>query len=87
MKQRPLRWLWAGPGKKKLQILALTAVQSLHGASGVVYALFLRAIVDAAAGRDPAGFRRGIVGIVLLAAAQLALRALIRWLAERSRAT
>ncbi|MBP5166352.1 MAG: ABC transporter ATP-binding protein [Oscillospiraceae bacterium] len=79
-------WLWTVPGKKKLHILALAAVQSLHGASGVFYALLLRAVVDSAAGHDRGGFWSGIVGIVLLTAAQLALRAAVRRLTELSRA-
>jgi len=87
MKNSALRWLWAVPGKKKMHILALTAVQAFHGASGVLYALLLRAIVDAAAGGDGGGFWRGIALIVLLAAAQLALRAVIRWLTEFAKAT
>lgn len=87
MKDRALRWLWALPGNKKLYILALTIVQAVHGASGVVYALFLREIVDAAAGHDSSGFWHGMIRLILLAAFQLALRALIRWLTELSRST
>ena len=87
MKKSALRWLWDVPGKKKLYILLLTAVQALHGASGVFYALLLRSIVDAAAGHDSDGFWRGIVWIVLLAAAQIALRFAIRRLTELSRAS
>lgn len=87
MKDNTLRWLWVLPGRKKLYILALTVVQSLHGASGVVYALFLREIVDAATGHDSSGFWHGMIRLILLAAIQLALRALIRWLTELSRST
>lgn len=87
MKDRALRWLWTLPGNKKLYILALTIVQAVHGASGVVYALFLREIVDAATGHDSSGFWHGMIRLILLAAFQLALRALIRWLTELSRST
>ena len=87
MKDRALRWLWTLPRNKKLYILALTIVQAVHGASGVVYALFLREIVDAAAGHDSSGFWHGMIRLILLAAFQLALRALIRWLTELSRST
>ena len=86
MKNRTLGWLWSVPGRKKLYILILTVVEALHGASGVFYALLLREIVDAAAGHDSDGFWRGLTGIILLVAAQLALRAVIRWLTELSRA-
>ena len=87
MKNSALRWLWTVPGKKKLYILALTAVQALHGASGVLYALLLRSVVDAATGHDGALFWRSIILIVLLVAAQLALRAVIRWLTELGKST
>ena len=48
MKKHTLRWLYAIPGRKKLYILMLMFVQALNGASGVVYAVFLRNIVDSA---------------------------------------
>jgi ATP-binding cassette subfamily B protein len=87
MKDAALRWLWAVPGKKKLNILFLAAAQALHGASGVLYALLLRDIVDSAAAHDGAGFRRFLAALIGLAAVQLALRAVIRWLTELSKAT
>ena len=86
MKNDALRWLWAVSGKQKGHIAALTLIQALHGASGVLYALLLRSVVDAAVARESALFWRSAVYIVLLVAAQLALRALIRWLSELSRA-
>ena len=87
MKKTALSWLYAVPGGKKLYILALVIVQALHGASGVLYALLLREIVDAATGHYSPGFWRGMVWIILLAAAQLALRAIVRWLTELSKFT
>ena len=81
------RWLFAVPGKKKLYILWLIIVQSLYGASGVLYALFLRNIVDAAVSHDSAGFWWGMICIILLVAAQLTLSAVSRWLTELSKAT
>ena len=82
-----LQWLWTLPGRKKLYILGLTILQSIYGASGVLYALILRMVVDSAVGQDSGGFWRAMLYIVLLAAAQLALRALIRWLTELSKST
>ncbi len=87
MKKGTERWLFEVPGGKKSYILALALVQALHGASGVLYALFLRNIVDAATAGSRERFWRGIVLIVLLVAAQLGLRALIRWLTELSKAS
>ena len=87
MKNTTLRWLWHVPGKKKWNILSLMVVQALHGASGVLYALLLRGIVDAAAGGDRAGFWRFLVLLIGLALLQLALRVVIRWLTEFSKST
>jgi len=87
MKNTTLRWLWDVPGKKKLNILALIVVQALHGASGVLYALLLRKIVDAATGHDQTGFWRYLAFLIGLVIVQLALRAVIRWLTELSKAT
>ena len=87
MKNTALRWLWDVPGKKKLNILALTLVQALHGASGVLYALLLREIVDAATGHDANSFWRYLAFLIGLVIVQLALRAVIRWLTELSRST
>ena len=82
-----LKWLISVPGSRKLFILGVIIMRAAHGASGVLYALLLRDIVDAAASHDSPGFRRGIILIILLAAAQLILRAVIRWLTELSKAT
>ncbi len=82
-----LRWLWAVPGGKKVYILVLTLIEGLSGLTGVVFALFLRNIVDAAVARDPAGFRRWMLCIILLVLAQLALGALHRWISELARST
>ena len=87
MRDSSIKWLYAVPGRRKLYILALTAVQAVYGASGVLYALLLRNIVDAAAGHDSALFRREIILIIFLVAAQLGLRAAIRYLTELSRST
>ena len=86
MKAEVLRWLWAVSGKQKRYIALLTLTQAIHGASGVLYALLLRSVVDAAAARDSAVFRHSAVLIVLLVGVQLLLRALIRRLDERGRA-
>ena len=87
MKNNTLRWLYSVPGRKKLHIAVLTAVQALYGASGVLYALLLRGIVDAAAGHDPSGFWRYLGLLIELVIVQLALRAVIRWLTELSKST
>ncbi len=87
MKNTALRWLWDVLGKKKLNILAMTLVQALHGASGVLYALLLREIVDAATVHDANSFWRYLAFLIVLVIVQLALRAVIRWLTELSKST
>ena len=82
---RTLRWLWTVPGGKKWYIAALAVIQGAHGATGVVFALLMRNVVDAAVARDTPGFWRWMLALVLLVVLQLALRALIRWLNELSR--
>ena len=85
MKTGTLRWLYAVPGRKKLYILALMAAQACYGVSGVLYALLLRRIVDTASAGDRAGFWRFLLLTGLLVLAQLALRALIRWMNEKTK--
>ena len=87
MKNNAIRWLYKVPARKKLYILALTIVQSLNGASGVLYAVFLRDIVNSAVDRDSQGFIRNSVFIIALILVQLTLSAISRWLSELSRAT
>ena len=87
MRTNAVKWLYSVPGKKKLYILGLIIVRALEGASGVVYALLMRNIVDFASARDRDGFWRYVILTVLLVLGQLALRAVIRWLTELSRST
>ena len=82
-----VKWLYAVPKKKKGYIAALMLVQSLNGASGVLYALFLRNIVDSAVAHNSTKFWTHVVFIVILVVAQIAMRAIIRWLNELSMAT
>ena len=85
MKTGTLRWLYAVPGKKKLYILILMAAQALYGVSGVLYALLLRRIVDTASTGDRNGFWLFLLLTGLLVLAQLALRAVIRWMNEKTK--
>lgn len=87
MKNGSLKWMSGVAGRKKLYIVMLMLLQALHGASGVLYALILRGIVDNAADHDRAGFRYYVILAVLLVAAQIMLRTLIRWMTELSKAS
>ena len=66
MKDKTVRWLWQAPGRKKGYIAALTAVQVLLGGYGVVYALLLRNIVNAAVSHDSGSFWHFVLLILLL---------------------
>lgn len=87
MNDNAIRWLYKVPAGKKIYILALTIVQCLNGASGVLYAVFLRDIVNRAVDRDKQAFIQSSIFIVLLILVQLMLSAISRWLSELSRAT
>ena len=87
MNDNAIRWLYKVPAGKKIYILALTIVQCLNGASGVLYAVFLRDIVNSAVERDKQAFIQSSIFIVLLILVQLTLSAISRWLSELSRAT
>ena len=60
MNDSTIKWLYKVPGRKKLYILALTIVQCLNGASGVLYAVFLRDIVNNAVDKNLDGFIRSL---------------------------
>lgn len=87
MSNHALKWLYHVPGRRKLYILVLALVQSLVGVSGVMEALLLRHIVDSAVAHESNAFWRYILLIVLLLSVTIALRAVIRWLNELSKAT
>lgn len=86
MKRSALRWLYDVPGRKKWYIVFLTLVQMLLGGSGVWYAMLLRGAVDSATAGDRTALLRYVIYIVSLVAAQIALRAIVRWLNELTRA-
>ena len=85
MKNNAVKWLFSVTGKKKWDIFWLMIVQALHGASGVLYALLLRNIVDSAVDKNRSSFVLYVLFIILLVLAQVGMRALIRWLEELSR--
>ena len=87
MKNNAVKWLYSVTGKKKWNIFWLLMIQSLHGASGVLYALLLRNIVDSAVNDDRNAFKLYVMFIILLVLAQVAMRAVIRWLEEFSRSS
>ena len=61
MKNNAVKWLFSVTGRKKWNILWLMIVNALHGASGVLYALLLRNIVDNAVEGDRKGFAFNVI--------------------------
>ena len=87
MKDSTIKWLLRIPGKKKLSIIILMVLQTLYGASGVLYALLLRSIVDSATSGNSAIFWHSVVFTVVLLGCQIGLRYIIIWLKELSKAS
>jgi len=83
MKPQTTKWLFSVPGRNNLSVILLTILQALNGASGVLYALFLRGIVDAAQNKDPEGFQLGVIELIALVLFQQILHAFIRHLREQ----
>ena len=67
-------------------MLALTLIQAAQGGLGVLYALFLRNIVDSAVGQDGNAFWRNVWLMVALVVLQISLSAVSRWLQELAKA-
>lgn len=87
MKNNTIRWLYSVTGRKKLSILFLVIVQALHGASGVLYALLMRNLVDSAVDGHVDRFRLYAAAMILLVLAQITMRAVIRFLEEFARSS
>ena len=81
----PLAWIrftWQTAGKNNLLIGLLTLVQILLSSTGVCYALLLRELVDGAAAGNRQRFLFGAFWFISVAAAQILLAALRRFLRE-----
>ncbi len=82
-KEEPaLRWLSRTAGKDKLYIALLTLLQMGLGLCGVFYAVLLRGIIDEAVAHSMEGLIHNALLLLGLVLAQLALRALGRFLNE-----
>lgn len=85
MKTNTLKWISNVVGAKKINVLVLALFHGLLGASGVWYALLLRNGIDSASDGDKNGFYMAVFMAVSLVLGQILLRALTRWLEEKSR--
>lgn len=82
-----LLWLCHVTGKFKLFIIILIVIQALSGISSVIFADFLRKIIDSATDTDKENFFRYLIYLILLVVAQISLRAVSRYLEEHSRSS
>lgn len=87
MKNNTMKWLYTVPNGKKIYIVMLMLVHAINGASGVLYALFLRNIVDGATIHDENKFWYFVICTIILVLFQILIRAIIRWLNELSKST
>ena len=83
MKNSTVSWLWKITGRRKIYIIALSILQMIQGASGVLFALLMRGVIDGAVAGDSSLFWRYVIYIVSLAAAQLAIGFVLTILYER----
>ena len=86
-KARSIPWISKVLGVKKVYILVLTIAESLYGGSGVLYALFMKDVVDAALSKNEELFKKHLLYICLLALGQILLRCFLRWLNELSKSS
>jgi ATP-binding cassette subfamily B protein len=82
-----LRWLWNVVGRNKWNILWLMLVQMVLGISSVAAAWIMRGMIDQAVARQLPLFWRYSLGLILLTAVQLGLRAVVRFLVEFTKST
>lgn len=86
-KSSSIKWLYEVTGKQKISIILLTVMQMISGISSVIFAFFLRGAIDNATSNNRPGFFKFLVFLIMLVAAQILLRAAVRWLEEKSRST
>ncbi len=87
MKNSALKWLSNVTGKKKIYIVILLVIQAALGISSVIYALFLRNIIDAAVEKNEKYFFLFLLLLTGLVIFQIAMRAVVRFLEEYSKST
>lgn len=80
-------WIGKASVNVRAKVAWLAFCQVVHGVCGVAYALMLRQLVDSVVVGDATGFVTWASITALLLVAQLALRAILRWLSELCRAS
>lgn len=79
-------WLWHVTGGTHRYMMLLTVLQILLNIGSVCYSLLFRDLIDRAVEKQLSGFYHAMVWLIALALAQLALRAVFRWMEEFTRA-
>ena len=82
-----LNWIYKVSVKQKWYVVALSAVQTISGLSGVVYALFLRYIIDSAVAGDKKGFLIHAILFGAITIIQIVLNLISSHLTEISRSS
>lgn len=84
-KSSSVKWLCKVIEKQKISIILLTVIQMLLGISSVIFAFILRSVIDNVASQNRSEFFLSFAFLVTLVLIQIVLRAVVRWLEEKSR--
>lgn len=84
-KSSSIKWLCKVIEKQKISIIFLTVIQMLLGISSVIFAFILRSVIDDVASQNRSEFFLSFAFLVTLVLMQIILRAVVRWLEEKSR--
>ena len=85
MKRKSTQWLWQVTSGKRRYVAMLAVLQLLLNLCVICYSLLFRNMIDRAVEQQLSGFFAALGILVAVAALQLLLRALSRWLEEYTR--
>ena len=85
--KKTMKWLYIVPGKKRIYIYFLIALQVMLGMTGAAYAVLLRDIIDYAVKQQSDLFWNNVALLIILVLSQQAIQSLVRWMNEKTRAT
>ena len=87
MGNRTIKWLYKVPGKHRIWVILLCALQMILGGLGVLYALLLKEIVDHAVAGEKALFFRYVIFFLLLELARIVFISMNRRATEYAKST
>ena len=79
-------WVWKTAGKQKKLVLAAGIFQGLTAFGGILFALLMRRVIDAAAAGRGEDFRQNLLFLSGLLLLQILLRCGVRFFTEEARA-